>query len=57
MGLAIRGLRPFLGCQDLDAAHAYLVAHGVRAEPPSTAPYGMRREHVGVGRVRAPRLV
>jgi len=33
----------FLGCQDLDAAYARLVAHGVTAEPPKVAPYGMRQ--------------
>jgi catechol 2,3-dioxygenase-like lactoylglutathione lyase family enzyme len=33
----------FLGCRDLDGAYAHLVAHGVRAEPPRTAPYGMRQ--------------
>jgi len=33
----------FLGCRDLDQAYGHLVAHGVRAEPPKIAPYGMRQ--------------
>jgi len=33
----------YLGCEDLDGAHAYLVAHGVRADPPKVAPYGMKQ--------------
>lgn len=33
----------YLGCEDLDAAYAYLVAHGVVAEPPKAAPYGMKQ--------------
>jgi len=33
----------FLGCRDLDAAHSHLIAHGVEAEPPKVAPYGMRQ--------------
>lgn len=33
----------FVGCQDLDAAYAHLRAHGVRAEPPKVAPYGMKQ--------------
>jgi catechol 2,3-dioxygenase-like lactoylglutathione lyase family enzyme len=33
----------FLGCQDLDGAYTHLVAHGVAAEPPKVAPYGMRQ--------------
>ena len=33
----------FLGCEDLDGAYAHLLAHGVKAEPPRVAPYGMRQ--------------
>ncbi len=33
----------FMGCGDLDGAYAYLVAHGVKAQPPKVAPYGMRQ--------------
>jgi glyoxylase I family protein len=33
----------FVGCQDLESAHAHLVAHGVEAEPPKVASYGMRQ--------------
>jgi len=33
----------YLGCEDLDGAHTYLLAHGVRAEPPKVAPYGMKQ--------------
>jgi uncharacterized glyoxalase superfamily protein PhnB len=33
----------FLGCPDIDAAHAHLVAQGVPAEAPSLAPYGLKR--------------
>lgn len=33
----------FVGCEDLDAAYAYLVAQGVAARPPQVAPYGMRQ--------------
>ncbi len=33
----------FLGCEDLENAYAYLVAHGVKAEPPKVAPYGMKQ--------------
>jgi glyoxylase I family protein len=36
----------FLGCEDLEGAYAHLVAHGVKADPPKTAPYGMRQLHV-----------
>jgi glyoxylase I family protein len=31
----------FLGCQDLDGAYSYLLARGVKAEPPTVRPYGM----------------
>lgn len=30
-------------CEDLEAAHAFLVGHGVRADPPKVAPYGMKQ--------------
>jgi catechol 2,3-dioxygenase-like lactoylglutathione lyase family enzyme len=33
----------FFGCRDLDAAYRHLRAHGVAAEEPRTAPYGMRQ--------------
>ncbi len=33
----------FLGCEDLDAAYSHLVAHGVDAQAPKVAPYGMRQ--------------
>ena len=33
----------FLGCEDLDAAYAHLVAHGVDVQAPKVAPYGMRQ--------------
>ena len=33
----------FLGCQDLEGAYKYLVARGVKAEPPKIAPYGMKQ--------------
>ena len=33
----------YLGCQDLESAYAYLVAHGVEAQPPKVAPYGMKQ--------------
>lgn len=33
----------FVGCRDLEGAYAHLVAHGVKAEPPRVAPYGMKQ--------------
>jgi catechol 2,3-dioxygenase-like lactoylglutathione lyase family enzyme len=36
----------FFGCEDLDGAWAHLRAHGVKADPPRVAPYGMRQLHV-----------
>jgi uncharacterized glyoxalase superfamily protein PhnB len=33
----------FFGCRDLDACYAHLVAKGIAARPPKTAPYGMRQ--------------
>jgi glyoxylase I family protein len=33
----------YLGCRELDAAHEHLQSNGVPAEPPITAPYGMRQ--------------
>ena len=33
----------YLGCEDLDSAYAYLLAQGVKAEPPTVAPYGMKQ--------------
>jgi glyoxylase I family protein len=35
----------YVGCQDLESAYAYLVAHGVEAQPPKVAPYGMKQLH------------
>lgn len=36
----------FFGCSDLESASAYLVAQGVKAEPPKVAPYGMKQLYV-----------
>jgi catechol 2,3-dioxygenase-like lactoylglutathione lyase family enzyme len=33
----------FFGGRNLDSAYAHLTAHGVPAEPPKVAPYGMRQ--------------
>jgi glyoxylase I family protein len=33
----------FMGCEDLETAYTYLVAHGVKAKPPKVAPYGMKQ--------------
>jgi catechol 2,3-dioxygenase-like lactoylglutathione lyase family enzyme len=33
----------YVGCQDLEGAYAHLVAHGVKAERPKVAPYGMKQ--------------
>jgi glyoxylase I family protein len=33
----------YVGCEDLEGAYAYLVAHGVKAEQPKVAPYGMKQ--------------
>jgi catechol 2,3-dioxygenase-like lactoylglutathione lyase family enzyme len=33
----------YFGCDDLDAAYAYLHANGVTPKKPSVAPYGMRQ--------------
>ena len=33
----------YVGCQDLEGAYAYLVAHGVKAQSPKVAPYGMNQ--------------
>jgi len=33
----------YFGCQDVDAAYAYLRAHGVAAAEPKVAPYGMKQ--------------
>lgn len=35
----------YFWCEDLDAAHAFLVAHGVDARPPFVTGYGMRQLH------------
>jgi catechol 2,3-dioxygenase-like lactoylglutathione lyase family enzyme len=36
----------YLGCEDLEGAHAYLKAHGVPADPPKAAPYGMKQVYL-----------
>jgi catechol 2,3-dioxygenase-like lactoylglutathione lyase family enzyme len=36
----------FLGCEDLDGVHAHLARHGVQADRPTVAPYGMRQLYV-----------
>jgi glyoxylase I family protein len=36
----------YFGCPDVDAAYAQLRAHGVAAEEPKVAPYGMRQMYV-----------
>ena len=36
----------FFGCADPDAAWEHLRAHGVSAEPPEVAPYGMKQLYV-----------
>jgi catechol 2,3-dioxygenase-like lactoylglutathione lyase family enzyme len=33
----------FFGCRDLDGAYSYLRDHGVEAEEPRVAPYGMKQ--------------
>ena len=33
----------YLGCEDLQGAYSYLVAHGVKADRPEVAPYGMKQ--------------
>lgn len=33
----------FFGCRELESAYEHLLAHGVNAEPPRVAPYGMRQ--------------
>jgi uncharacterized glyoxalase superfamily protein PhnB len=33
----------YIGCGDVDATYADLIAHGVSADPPKDAPYGMRQ--------------
>ena len=33
----------YFGCPDVDAAYAYLLSRGVKAEPPKVAPYGMKQ--------------
>jgi glyoxylase I family protein len=36
----------YLGCEDLEGAYAFLVARGVRADPPRVAWYGMKQLYV-----------
>lgn len=36
----------FLGCEDLDAAYAYLSSRAVRVEPPTVAHYRMKQLYV-----------
>ncbi|HWM91611.1 MAG TPA: VOC family protein [Thermoanaerobaculia bacterium] len=33
----------FFGCRDLDAVYAHLRAHGIDAQEPKVAPYGMKQ--------------
>jgi hypothetical protein len=33
----------FMACEDLEGAYAHLVSHGVKAQPPKVAPYGMKQ--------------
>jgi len=33
----------YVGCQDLEGAYEYLTAHGVKAQRPKVAPYGMKQ--------------
>jgi catechol 2,3-dioxygenase-like lactoylglutathione lyase family enzyme len=33
----------YLGCEDLDGAYDYLIGHGVPADRPEVAPYGMKQ--------------
>lgn len=35
----------YMGCEDLEAAHAYLQAQGVECSRPKVAPYGMKQLH------------
>lgn len=36
----------YFGCPDVDAAYAHLLAAGIDAQPPHTAPYGMKQLYV-----------
>jgi glyoxylase I family protein len=36
----------YFGCPDVDAAYAHLLAHGVHANKPRVAPYGMKQLYV-----------
>ncbi len=42
-GAGHRDVCLYIGCADVDAAYADLIAHGVSADPPKDAPYGMRQ--------------
>jgi catechol 2,3-dioxygenase-like lactoylglutathione lyase family enzyme len=33
----------FIGCRDVDGAYRYLANRGVRLDPPTVAPYGMKQ--------------
>jgi len=33
----------YLGCEDVDAAYAHLSTQGVKVDPPTIAPYGMKQ--------------
>jgi glyoxylase I family protein len=35
----------YLGCEELDAAYEHLSAQGVKVNPPTVAPYGMKQLH------------
>lgn len=36
----------FIGCPDVDAAYAELLAKGLKLDPPKVAPYGMKQLYV-----------
>jgi glyoxylase I family protein len=33
----------YLGCEDIDAAYVHLSSQGVKVEPPTITPYGMKQ--------------
>ena len=41
-----QGVELYIGCDDVDALHAEIVARGIDAKPPKTAYYGMRQLYV-----------
>ena len=38
----VQGAVFYIGCSDIDHAYQELTAHGLEAEPPRTAPYGLK---------------